>query len=89
MGEGATPRVSLGPVTTWAISLGLGLLAGIFTAGARVQAVQDRVMTLEREHTRVEVGAEEFRRQVLEQLRRLEVALAEVRAEQRILHARP
>jgi hypothetical protein len=58
------------------------------TAGARVATFEQRLVTVEEKQTRSDVRHDEFSQQVLEQLRRIEINVAELRAEQRILHRR-
>jgi len=77
-----------GLVMTWGGSAVLAALTGLFAAGARVGTFEHRLAVVEREAARVTAQHQELERQILEQLRRLEIGLAELRAEQRILHQR-
>lgn len=73
---------------SWGVSLGVGAIAGAWSAGARVQSVTDRVSVLERDTRQVSSCHQELRQDITDQLRRVELALVELRAEQRILHER-
>lgn len=77
-----------GLVMTWGGSAVLAALTGLFAAGARVGVFEQRLVVVERETARVSTEHRELERQIVEQLRRLEIGLAELRAEQRILHGR-
>jgi len=77
-----------GLVMTWGGSAVLAALSGLFAAGARVGVFEQRLAVVERETARVSTQHQELERQILEQMRRVEISLAELRAEQRILHQR-
>lgn len=73
---------------TWAVSAAIAAGSGLLATGVRVGGYEQRIAEAERLTVRLQVEQEQLRRDTVEQLRRIEVSLAELRAEQRILHGR-
>jgi hypothetical protein len=66
----------------------LAAAAGMFSAGARLQSYEARLGNLERDQVNMRSEFSYSQRDIMTQLKRIEISLAELRAEQRILHGR-
>jgi len=81
-------RLNESALLTWALGAALATASGLLAAGVRLGGYSERLAEVERTTTRLEHQQVQLRQDALERLERIEVALAELRAEQRILHKR-
>lgn len=80
--------MSLRPIALPALTVLLAVGGALWAAGARVGGYETRLATIERGEAVEMARGDIERRETLDRLTRIELALAELRAEQRILHGR-